>query len=135
MRPGSSALKQTLMLNNSTPSDPTRKSRAVMMFASFAAAAVWSAPDWLAALPGVGVQQLSTIRVASVVDILSPMTYMMCRLVNQMSVMMQAPTVKVDQAGPPIEDLKLGQLIVKTRKGRLFRGTYQGSPAAIKVST
>lgn len=48
---------------------------------------------------------------------------------------MQAPTVKPDQQGPPIEDLKLGQLIVKTRKGRLFRGTYQRVPAAIKVHT
>lgn len=46
---------------------------------------------------------------------------------------LQAPSVKPDQAGPPIEDLKLGQLIVKTRKGRLFRGTYQRAPAAIKV--
>ena len=46
---------------------------------------------------------------------------------------MQAPVTKTDAAGPPIEDLKLGQLIVKTRKGRLFRGTYQRSPAAIKV--
>ena len=48
--------------------------------------------------------------------------------------MLQAPVVKTDQAGPPIEDLKLGQLIVKTRKGRLFRGTYQRMPAAIKAS-
>ena len=47
---------------------------------------------------------------------------------------MQAPAVKTDQAGPPIEDLKLGQLIVKTRKGRLFRGSYQRQPAAIKVT-
>ena len=47
---------------------------------------------------------------------------------------MQAPVVKTDQAGPPIEDLKLGQLIVKTRKGRLFRGSYQRQPAAIKVT-
>ena len=47
--------------------------------------------------------------------------------------LLQAPAVKTDSAGPPIEDLKLGQLIVKTRKGRLFRGTYQRNPAAIKV--
>ncbi|DBA97814.1 TPA: hypothetical protein ACH3X3_012684 [Trebouxia sp. C0006] len=46
----------------------------------------------------------------------------------------QAPAVRTDAAGPPIEDLKLGQLIVKTRKGRLFRGTYQHSPAAIKIT-
>ncbi|KAA6429761.1 MAG: hypothetical protein FRX49_00193 [Trebouxia sp. A1-2] len=45
-----------------------------------------------------------------------------------------APAVRTDAAGPPIEDLKLGQLIVKTRKGRLFRGTYQHSPAAIKIT-
>ncbi|KAL3145632.1 hypothetical protein ABBQ32_003175 [Trebouxia sp. C0010 RCD-2024] len=72
--------------------------------------------------------------VKSVSNAACPSTLFFASLKPMDSPQAQAAAKKTDQAGPPIEDLKLGQLIVKTRKGRLFRGTYQRSPAAIKIT-
>lgn len=34
-----------------------------------------------------------------------------------------------------LEGVELGQFIIKTQMGRLFRGTYNGEPVTVKVET